>query len=70
MFGPRKDEYEGEMIGGVSVMIHQSGDEIIVRARCKITELKYLIQIINERLGSYEEKPAGPARPRLRRHGR
>jgi hypothetical protein len=67
MFG-RRDAPEGAVIGGIALDIREAGDDIYVNARCRKSELKYLIQIITERLGAIEEEPAGPARPRLRRH--
>jgi hypothetical protein len=69
MFG-RRDVPEGVVIGGIALDIREVGDDIYINARCRKSELKYLIQIITERLGAIEEEPAGPARPRLRRHRR
>ena len=68
MFG-RKDEEEGMVVGGISLVIQDSGDDVLIRAKCRKSEIKYLIQIIMDRLKTYEEEPASPARPRLRRHG-
>lgn len=64
IFGPPKQV--GEIIGGLSVMIEESGDQIIVRATAKRSEIKYLIQILNERLSEYAEESSGPAHRRGR----
>ena len=69
MFG-RKDLPEGAVIGGIALDIREVGDDIYINARCRKSELKYLIQIVTERLGAIEEEPASPARPRLRGHRR
>jgi hypothetical protein len=68
MFG-RRDAPEGSVIGGIALDIREAGDDVYINARCRKTEIKYLIQIITERLGAIEEESAGPARSRLRRHG-
>jgi len=68
MFG-RKNEEEGMVVGGISLVIQDSGDDVLIKAKCRKSEIKYLIQIIMDRLKMYEEEPAGTARPRLRRHG-
>jgi hypothetical protein len=65
VFGGPKEPI-GQLLGGLSVMIEEAGDEIIVRARAKRSEIKYLITILNERLTEYAEEPSGPTRGRGR----
>jgi hypothetical protein len=70
MFGKKRgDEEEGTIVGGISLVIQDAGDDVLIRAKCRKSEIKYLMQIIIDRLKAYEEEPARPARPRLRGRG-
>jgi hypothetical protein len=70
MFGKRRgDEEEGAIVGGISLVIQDTGDDVLIRAKCRKSEIKYLMQIIMERLKAYEEEPTRPAHPRLRGRG-
>ena len=64
--GPRR-EAVAEVLAGLTVNIQDDGENVIVQARCRRSEIKYLLVLLNERLKRYEEEPAGPAIVRRRR---
>lgn len=66
MFGPKK---EGNVFAGISLTIVEENDSIIVNAKCKKSEVKYLLHILNDRLGHEAEQSGAVSHKRLRAKG-